>query len=753
MRPQILRSALALPFAAALCAQGFVFEPVPDLQRMPHLRPPQPVRATLLQVGAQITDGVATTELRQTFRNDGDAIAEATWLLPLPPGAVADKFTMTVGGKEMPAEVLDAQRARAIYEEIVRKQRDPGLLEYMGHGLLRARVFPIPARGEVIVHVRWQSVLPQSGGLHEWRLPLRAVGGTGFAAEKASIDVKIQSKSALKNVWTPFPGAEVLRKGDYEARVSLECKAGQIPEHDLSVFYGLNEQAFGIHLLTYRRQGQDGYYLMLLSPKQDWSDQPRVPRTITLVLDTSGSMQGQKIVQARDALRFFVRSLQPGDSFNVIPFSTEARPFFDGIRPADAEHVQKAMAEIDKIEARGGTNIEDALSSAFRTAPAAGTLPIVVFLTDGLPTVGTTDVDQLLALAAGKNEQKARVFVFGVGSDVNTRLLDTLAEKTRGERDYVRESENIEVKTGTLFEKLSHPVLTNVALKVDGIDVVDQMPKELPDLFRGGRVLAHGRYRGDGHRAIRLSGVVEGRTREYVFEQTFPAVATEHGFVATLWAQKKIAVLLDAIRLHGQQKELVDEVKRLGTEFGIVTPFTSHLIVEEGMRVAQALGHDLNLQHRFGGDDGDRGRVQRDLERAGVPAAPVATGPATGGALGDEAKKAKETLARLAEVQTGADAVEQSVMLGVALRGTPMAPTNQATALLARRVHDKTFYVSNGVWVDAAFTPALKDKLRQVEAYGDDYFALLREKPELARYLAFSSRLIVVLGDLVLEVR
>jgi len=253
------------------------------------------------------------------------------------------------------------------------------------------------------------------------------------------------------------------------------------------------------------------------------------------------------------------------------------------------------------LTATGGTNIEDALGRGLvfdEDEPER--VPIVVFLTDGIPTVGNTRPADLLALARERNVGKARIFVFGVGADVNTHLLDTLAAESGGTRDYVREDENIEVKTSALFAKLSHPVMTDLELAVEGVRLTRVVPAVLPDLFRGSRIQVVGRYVGSGPQAIRLKGSVRGEPHEYVYEGAFAArPVAEHEFVPSLWAERRVGVLLDAIRLNGHAPELVDEVRRLGTEYHIVTPYTSHLIVEEGLRVASGPGSG---RHRGPGD-------------------------------------------------------------------------------------------------------------------------------------------------------
>jgi Ca-activated chloride channel family protein len=769
---------LALPVGLVLLsllssatAQGLWLGPDPaPIAPLPHPpeRPLPPhvaaIRVTELRVRTEIDGGVATTELRQVFRNDGERVGEGTWILPLPPGAVADQLAMIAGGVTMTAEVLDAGKARGIYEDIVRRQRDPALLEYFGTGCLRARVFPIPARGELPVVVRYRQVLDATGGLYEWRYPLRAASAGGQAPESTSVEVVIRDRTPIKSVYSPLAGVLVQRRGEHEARASFELR-GQLPQRDFSIFYGLSSDDLGIHLLTYRKGGEPGCFLMLLSPRQEWPEPEHTRKVVTFVLDTSGSMQGEKIAQARGALRYFLESLRPRDLFDVIPFATEARPFFGAPVPADRAHLEQAFAKVDELEARGGTNIEDALRAALTPElPAASgdaLLPITVFLTDGCPTVGTTEVDPLLALAAQHNRQRARVFVFGVGDDVNTRLLDRIAEDSRGDRHYVRPGESIEVKTGALFEKLSHPVMTQIELSCEGIDGFDLFPRRTPDLFKGGRLLVVGRYRGAGTHEIELRGMVDGKVRTYRFSGTFPERSTVHDFVPALWAERKVAFLLEQVRLHGPQQELTDEIKRLGVEFGIVTPFTSHLIVEEGMRIARIRGVDPGAGRApwLGGAE-DAERVRRELGYAGV-FADGAAAPEVQSALeraADQAEASRDELKSLHEQETGANAVEDSAFLGaMAQARAPAQPGfakgGDAAQLLHRRIAGRSFYLAGGVWVDARFRADMQPRVREVQAYSDGWFALLEAHPELAPMFAFSTRLVVVLGDVVVEVR
>lgn len=390
--------------------------------------PAQDVRAPCARVTVEIVDGIATVDMVLALRNDGARDAEADWIVPLPEGAVADGFTVRIGDRQpSDGEVMDAAHARAVYERIVRQRRDPGLLEFAGRGCLRARLFPIPPRQDAEVKIRWRQVLPTLAGLVRWSLPLAACGIEGRPPEAVSFAVRVRSSTPIRTALSPTPGADVRVVDDGLAVASFEpAPAARLPA-ELALYYGLSTEAFGVHLLAQRRGDADGYFTLLVSPKREWDGDSVPPRAVTFVLDVSGSMQGTKLAQAKGALRQFLNGLRPADRFDVVPFSTAAEPFFGTPQPASTANVERALARVDGIEARGGTNLEAALTLGLPDAGEA--LPMCVLLSDGLPTVGQTDVGRLRELARTLVKARdARVFVLGVGNDVHTVLLDDIAE-------------------------------------------------------------------------------------------------------------------------------------------------------------------------------------------------------------------------------------------------------------------------------------------------------------------------------------
>ncbi|MEZ5988642.1 MAG: VWA domain-containing protein, partial [Planctomycetota bacterium] len=666
----------------------------------------------------------------------------------------------------------DSRHARQVYEDIVRRRRDPALLEYAGHGVLRLRVFPVPANGAQEVEVRYRMLLPDSGGLYRWTFPARAIQEGSF-----SIRMTVTSSKPLGNLWSPLDGFEVRKKSDREASGGFECNGR--PAKDPQVFYGLTERDFGLNLLTYRPQGADeGYFLLMLAPRRDLRHERQLRKDIVFVIDTSGSMQGDKIRQAQGALRYFVKSLEEGDRFNIIAFATDTRPLSNAmLRVGDASRT-KAMDYIAALEARGGTNIDQALAQGLgalegkdlgdswlgragageeicdKEGSGAERVPMVVFLTDGLPTVGNTDVDHLLK-SYGKPARDARIFAFGVGHDVNTRLLDGLAVTSRGERDYVAPNEDIEVKTSALFEKLAHPVMTDIRLQAEGVQWSRTSPNQLPDLFRGGRLVLAGRYRGSASTAVVLEGRVGDERQRHVYDASFPEKATEHDFVATIWAQRRVAFLMDQIRLNGEQAELVAEVRRIGKRHGIVTPYTSGLVLEEGQQLAQ--GMPTGLRRRFAEVGGELADRAEELVRAGDLEEQDADGYLK--KAEEEKRKAADDARQggakvdLPQAESGREAVEASKEAVVLSLADKLDGRRSSRLATARRLHGKVFHLIDGVWVDRAFDKAMGAKVREVEAFSDEWFELGRRHEGAGPWLAFSTSMLIVLGDEVVLVR
>jgi len=250
---------------------------------------------------------------------------------------------------------------------------------------------------------------------------------------------------------------------------------------------------------------------------------------------------------------------------------------------------------------------------------------VIIFLTDGQPTVGETNEDRLVESIATRSTA-VRIFSFGIGTDVNTHLLDRIAEKTNAFSQYVLPEEDIELKLSSFYTKIKEPVLSNVELAFTGEVKVNQLyPHDLPDLFKGETLTVFGRYSGGGAGAVKVTGTLNGERREFVSDVKFVKEDVSRGFIPRLWATRRVGWLLDEIRLRGESMELKDEIVRLAREHGIVTPYTSYLILEDerrrnvplSLQTMRELGSDrlASAQAKETYDSARRDSAQ--LERAG----------------------------------------------------------------------------------------------------------------------------------------
>jgi Ca-activated chloride channel family protein len=639
------------------------------------------------QVTVDLSDGVVTTHVDQAFRNDAPRPVEGRYVFPVPAGAVVSGFSMWVDGERLEAQVLTAEEARAIYEDYVRRAIDPALLEYVGRSTLSARIFPIPPFGERRIEITYTETLTAEEGLYVYRYPLNTERFSARPIEDVSVDVRLETSAPLRAVYSPSHEVTVDRADDRHARVLYRAEDA-LPSTDFLLYYAVSPDDLGMTLLTYRAPGEDGYFLAVLSPSVA-AQTVILPKDLVLVLDQSGSMSGEKIEQARAATLFVLDNLNPEDRFAVVSFSDVASALATALSPASSPSLGAAKEWVRRLEATGGTNIDQALATAFGLFDDAPRPKFLVFLTDGEPTVGEEDPAVLLAHAQAANRSQARVFTFGAGYDVNTFLLDRLSQDHHGTTVYVQPGESLEAKLSSFYRKIASPVLASPELQVAGVETYDLYPRPLPDLFRGSQLLVVGRYRGAGSASVNLTGDANGETAQFSYAKAFPDVALETSFLPRLWAGRKIAHLLDQIRLYGESGELVDEIIRLSTRYGVITPYTSFLIEEppaSAQAARQALGGNL----------------------AAAPSGQKAVQDAT-------------ALRTLAEREAAPESGDRVKVIG-----------------------DRAFFLRDGIWVESTYTDEATIDLASLSAA---YFDLLTLVPDLGPYLALGNKVILKVGS------
>ena len=727
--------------------------------RPPHPFPPihphpfAPLDVTYVKVHTRIVDQVAVTSVEQEFYNPNPARLEGTFVFPIPQGAQIDKFAMEIDGKLVEAELLPADKARRIYEDIVRKLKDPALLEYGGRDVFKVRIFPIEPNSRKRITLSYTELLKADDGLVRYVLPLNTDKFSAKPIGSVSVKVDLESKRPLKSIYSPSHLVEVKRQGADRATAGYEASDVQ-PDMDFALYFAAEQDEIGLNLLTHRKTDEDGYFLLLASPGVDVKEKQVVMKDVAFVLDTSGSMAGQKLDQAKKALQFCVENLNEGDRFELIRFSTEVEPLFDQLLPASQSNRSKAEDFIKDLKPIGGTAIDDALRKALALRPGGEDRPfVVIFLTDGRPTIGTTDEDQIVANVKKENSARTRIFCFGLGTDVNTHLLDRITEESRAVSQYVLPHEDLEVKVSTFFSKIKEPVLANPALRFTGdIRATKLYPSPLLDLFKGEQLVLVGRYAGHGDAAVLVEGSVNGTTRKFTYEAKFPAEASGNEFIPRLWATRRIGYLLDEIRLHGENAELRDEVAELARKYSIVTPYTAYLILEdETHREVPVRLHSLQ---GFDSDVGARREAAQARERYSMNrVGDQAVADARQGQLLKAANAAAPALA--------GGALEARQSLGLSAGPGNARPASSADRSKERLmeysqqtqfVAGKSFFQNDKQWIDSAIQQYPNAKCVRLQFGSAEYFDLIAKNPKTLPWLALGQNVQFVLDNTVFDI-
>ena len=738
-----------------LYAQG-VIVPGPCRRCPPPSRPvpvpqlPRALPVKSIKIDTQIKGQIATTHVEQVFRNDYDVVMEGTYMFPLPDTASITEFAIWDGDRKLTGEVRAKEEARRIYDEIVRRQRDPGLLEYAGPGLFQASIFPIPPHADKKLELTYTQVLTAESGTVAYRYPLGTGKNLSQITGTVSGRVEIVANEPVRNVYSPSHDIDMANHSGRSVRLSFESKAGKELQ-DFQLFYGLSKDDFGLSLLTYREPGKDGYYLLSLSPKDEILESEYAAKDIIFVLDTSGSMQeDNKMEKARASLLFGVNSLRDADRFNVISFAGEERLMETGLTPANAAGRKRGTEFVKSLRATGGTNINDALQAALKQFDGSERPKMLVFMTDGLPTVGESNVAKILENVRKSKVNGLRLFSFGVGYDVNTELLDKLAAENSGAPEYIEPQENLEVAISNFFNKVNFPVLTDLRLALGEVKSDLTYPRQLPDLFKGGQLVLLGRYRNEAdlrNVTARLTGRTGPAERSFAYQNlAFPLRNETNDFLPRLWATRRVGWLMEQVRSNGATKELRDEIVELGTRYGIVTPYTSYLALEPNATVTADVtdaspSRDLGRLRPSG-----NGTARMKSEARRIPAKPAAT-PAPGSPRQDASAPDDNGFllsgAAGAEAKTGAVAVQQSKRAQSQQQADKVEKETSSRAV--RNVKNKTFYAQDGdVWQDAEYKADAKLPETVVAFGSEEYFALVKAKPALAEYFALGEQVTVV---------
>ncbi len=682
-------------FSAPAQAQGWI-----EIERNPPDQPVSSVVRTGSQVRISVDGRVVRVEVEELFRNTGGGIAEGNYLYPMPGEAVFTNFSLWMGDHEVRGETMNAEQALAIYEEIVRRRRDPALLTFAGHGLVRARVFPFQPGETRKVVLRFTQLLPRAGDALRLRYSLGNRGPTG----SNSVLISVARADDYGTPYSPTHSVETRRTGN-----GLEISLPHDATGEVELFLPQRQGLVGTSLVTHALPGEDGYFMLLLAPASMQPGREMVPRDLTLVVDVSGSMSGTKLEQAKAALQQALGTLSRADRFRLIAFSSTVRCFSDTFVSPGKDNLASARQFIDGLGADGGTNISAALETALEGSGDSERLSMILFLTDGIPSVGEQGPDRIAEQAAGRIGQ-SRIFTVGVGHDVNTYLLDRLALRGRGSAQYVPPGASVETAMGVILAKLRFPALVDLRFGESPVSLSQVFPTQLPDLFYGEELVVFGRYRGEASGSVEITGRRNGRQERILIRSKFPRSEPGNDFIPRLWASRQIGHLTRQIRLEGASSALVSQVRDLGLRYGILTEYTSYL-VQEPDALARGGGPLIPREDR--------------LLQAPVPAAQTGT----------QAFERASTSSKLSEANSlaAADGAADE-------RLTSLEPAANSAGR-TRRVSGRLFILQGAVWTDVGHADRIS--VTEIAAYSQAYFDLVRQLPEVAPYLSVGDTVVI----------
>ncbi|MBK9035536.1 MAG: VWA domain-containing protein [Myxococcales bacterium] len=532
---------LLLPSVAA--AQSFLEAADPRSEE-----PAQPLPMVSTSLTVKLDRQFAESTLTQTFLNKTDDQLEGRYQLQLGEGARVSGFAYWNGTKKIVGEVFEKAVAAEIYGEITGLGRDPGLFEQVGEGAFAFRVFPITAREEKKVEVKFGRYLARTGDHFEYRLPL------GDA--RATIELDVTDDRDLLAIDSPT-----------HALTRVGSKLTATGKGELVVNVRVKEQPLTVRARVHRDVDQDAYVLLSMTAPDDATTKV-APKDITLVIDHSGSMQGDPMAHALAAADKVLDRLKPEDRVNVLMFDDTVDALYPTPRPVTDAVRAEAKAYVAKITSDGGTEIALALDKALAAQVQDDRPDVILFLTDG-----QSDAQAALKVARA-DAGDARVYTIGLGSGVEKPLLARLAAEKRGRFTFIPDVASVEHAVVEVFERIDHPVM--IDLKVDGAQRM--YPRTLPDLARGEELVVSARLPRSGDLVV--TGTIDGKRVQRTVHVALPA-AERRTWVGRQWAGARVEDLLQQIALTGETDELKNEAIELALAYNLVTPYTSFLALPE----------------------------------------------------------------------------------------------------------------------------------------------------------------------------
>ncbi len=671
-----------------------------------------------LLVHADIHNQVAGVMVTQTIRNVTGREVEVELLFPLPAAGAIQHFILMVDGKEVPGKLLDRAEARSIYEGIVRRKQDPALMEYAGYGLYKTSVFPVPAGGSRTISLKYTILCSQKGGNVQFIYPFGTQKFSSSQIGKVQFTASISADKEIRNIFSPSHKIIVERAVQKKATVTW-MELNTLPMQDFKLYFTPSEQEVSVTMMSYMPQEEDaGTFLLLVNPDIKGRDDHKVPKDVIIMIDKSGSMSGQKMEQAKLAAEFVLNNLNREDRFNMVLYESSVSNYSSAMRSCIPDEIRDAVAYVQTISAGGGTNINEALLRALSYTSSGERPQYILFLTDGMPTVGETGEVKIASNALAANKHNARIYSFGVGYDVNARLLDRISAEHGGSVTYVKPGENLEVAVSEFYRSIQTPLLTDITIELASGQVSDVYPVRIPDFFEGSQIEIAGRYMKPGKTKIILKGKSYGEPRRFEYDVVLPAKGEnpEYAHVETIWATRKIGYLIDQIDLQGRTQELITSLTELSKKYGILTPYTSFLAREDvNIMDTQVTVQETTMQ-------------LRKLEQ--VSGASAVNQRAAKSTMKENSKAVTTGVAEFHD-EAGAVQVVHSV----------------------KNVGGRAFYYKNETWIDGTLNEKDITAAKEVRQFTEEWFELSRQNnQEMNQLMTFDKQVVLRLNGQVYKI-
>ncbi len=526
-----------------------------------------------LSIETTIKDNYAVTELSEVISNPNYDSIWTQFSIKLPENMFISNFTMVADGKTYYGVVVPKAVGEQEFQGAVSNGSDAALLSY-SDGIFSYSLSISPYQS-INISMRYEGYIEKKLGGYEYDIPFS--GMYMPSADSLSLSVDIISADRVISLYVPDYNAITDLSDPEIAKVRYDARGFQ-PSNDMNIFYETNAPPVNGTLLSYG--GESGYFMHIFSPQVDYLGSA-MPKDIIFVLDKSGSMRGTKMDQMKEAFSTIIGELPEQDDFNIIVFNDRIVHYYSELLPANQENKDAAVRYIDALEADGSTNIDGAMLSAINMFSANDErLPIIVMLTDGLPTVGVTDTSKIRQDILEANEAGVSVFSLGFGDDVDFDFLRAMSLENNGIAVKIFVNEDASEQITGFYDTISTPLLKDIRISYSGASegdsVFDVHPTYVRQMFSGTEVVIVGKYTGN-HTISNISARTWNGTMK--FSQEFAlSGGDEYDFIPHLWAYMVINELLDKIAVEGETSSLVENITSVAMQYGFVTPYTSMLI-------------------------------------------------------------------------------------------------------------------------------------------------------------------------------